>query len=111
MLIDLERNAMKLDFDMPNGVKFRFSTPPDFDFVENVLFKTRELKEHSHAEAEALLICSYAGRRSALGPMTTMENDGLSETWKAPFAGFFTYGEYRNAIIGKQEFHSITCCR
>jgi hypothetical protein len=88
----------------------RFSTPPDFDIVENVLEKAKELKDTTHAEAEALLIFSCAGRLSALGPMTTMENDGLSEIWNTPMAGFFTYGEYGTMPGGKQEFHSTTCC-
>jgi hypothetical protein len=110
MMINKEKDALKLDFDIPQGAKLRFSTPPDFDIVENVLEKATDLKHTLHAGADALLIFSCAGRLSALGPLTTMENDGLSEIWKAPMAGFFTYGEYGTAINGKQEFHSTTCC-
>jgi hypothetical protein len=42
--------------------------------------------------------------------MANAENEGLHEVWKAPMAGFFTYGEFGKAINGKQEFHSTTCC-
>lgn len=110
MLIDRDKDALKLDFDMPQGTKLRFSVPPDFDIVENVLEKAKELKNASDADAEALLVFSCAGRLSALGPLTNLENDGLSEIWKTPMAGFFTYGEYGTNLNGRQEFHSTTCC-
>jgi len=109
MLIDRDKDALKLDFDVPQGTKLRFSVPPDVDIVENVLEKATELKNATKADAEALLIFSCAGRLSALGPLTNLENDGLSEIWNAPVAGFFTYGEYGTAN-GRQEFHSTTCC-
>jgi len=110
MLIDKDKNAFKLDFDIPQGSKFKFSTPPDFDIVENVLEKAKELKIASKTDADALLIFSCAGRLSTMGPLINLENDGLSEIWKAPMVGFFTYGEYGTNLKGRQEFHSTTCC-
>ena len=107
MSVNKDDNAMKLDFPIPTGTKLQFSMPPDFDIVENVLEKATDLKNAQKSDAEALLIFSCAGRLNALGPMTKMENDGLSEIWKTPMAGFFTYGEYGTAH-GKQEFHSTT---
>jgi hypothetical protein len=109
-LINREEDAIKLDFDVQVGTKLRFSTPPDFDIVENVLAKASELKDTVQSDAEAMLIFSCAGRLSALGPLTTLENDGLSDIWKAPMAGFFTYGEYGTNKDERQEFHSTTCC-
>lgn len=110
MSFDTDENALVCDFEVPQGSKLRFSMPPDFDIVEKVLEKATELKDANNAEAEAILIFSCAGRFSALGPLTSAENDGLSEVWKAPMAGFFTYGEYGRAINGRHEFHSTTCC-
>lgn len=110
MAFDEKENALVCDFDIPQGSKLRFSMPPDFDIVEKVLEGATELKNSSQGDAEALLIFSCAGRFSALGPLTMAENDGLSEVWNAPMAGFFTYGEYGRAINGKHEFHSTTCC-
>src|SRR3989304_8078685 len=104
-----DENALMCDYDVPQGSKLRFSMPPDFDIVENVLEKANELKNVGKTDADALLIFSCAGRLSTMGPLTNMENDGLSEIWKAPIAGFFTYGEYGTAN-GRQEFHSTTCC-
>jgi hypothetical protein len=110
MLFNREKNALLCDFDIPQGARLRFSMPPDLDIVEQVVGKADELKGANHADAEALLIFSCAGRLSAMGPLAGMENEGLSEVWKAPMAGFYTYGEYGRAINGSQEFHSTTCC-
>ena len=110
MAVDRNKNALMCDFDIPQGTKLRFSMPPDFDIVETVINKASELKNTTNTEAEALLIFSCAGRLSALGPMANAENEGLHDVWKAPMAGFFTYGEFGKAINGKQEFHSTTCC-
>ena len=110
IMINKDQDALKLDFDVPQGTKLRFSVPPDFDIVENVLEKANELKNASEADAEALLIFSCAGRLNALGPLTNLENEGLSEIWKVPMAGFFTYGEYGRSLSGKPGFHSTTCC-
>ena len=107
---DKEKKALVCDFNVPQGSKLRFSMPPDFDIVEKVLAGASELKNKSETDAEALLIFSCAGRLSALGPLANLENEGLSNIWGAPMAGFFTYGEFGRATNGKQEFHSTTCC-
>lgn len=109
-VVDKDRGAIKLDFDMPEGTQFRFSTPPDFDIVENILGKATEVKNKAQTDADALLIFSCAGRLGPLGPLTTQENEGLSEIWNAPMAGFFTYGEYGTVSGERQGFHSTTCC-
>ncbi len=107
---DKEKKALMFESETPQGACFRFSTPPDFDIVETVVNEANELKHKTNAEAEALLIFSCAGRLSALGPMAQQENEGLTEVWKAPMAGFYTYGEYGRAVNGRHEFHSTTCC-
>jgi hypothetical protein len=110
MMFSRDKNALMFDFDVPQGSKVRFSMPPDLDIVEQVIDKANEVKDSSQADAEALLIFSCAGRLSAMGPLANLENEGLTDVWKAPMAGFYTYGEYGRAINGRQEFHSTTCC-
>ena len=105
---DKEKEALMCESDVPQGSRFRFSTPPDFDIIETVVNKANELKNEAHAEADALLIFSCAGRLSTLGPMAHEENEGLAAVWNAPMAGFFTYGEFGRAVNGKHEFHSTT---
>jgi hypothetical protein len=105
---DKEKEALMCESDVPQGSMFRFSTPPDFDIIETVVNKANELKNEAHAEADALLIFSCAGRLSTLGPLAHEENEGLATVWNAPMAGFYTYGEFGRAVNGKHEFHSTT---
>jgi hypothetical protein len=107
--IDKEENALICESKIPQGAKIRFSAPPDFDIVDKVLAQAKQLKENEKADADALLIFSCIGRYSAMGPLTQQENEGLSEIWKAPMAGFYTYGEFGRAVNGRQEYHSTTC--
>lgn len=106
---DKEESALILESDVEQGSRFRFSTPPDFDIVETVVNKAKEIKDAGNTDAEAVLIFSCAGRLSALGPMAQTENEELAALWNAPMAGFYTYGEFGRAINGKHEFHSTTC--
>jgi hypothetical protein len=107
MSIDEKENALVLDVAMPEGTKFWFSMPPDFEIVEEIVQEAERIRQGAHADA--LLIFSCAGRLNVLGPLTQVENEGLHETWQAPMAGFFTYGEYGRDEQGNQEFHSGAC--
>jgi hypothetical protein len=108
--IDYTDNSLVLDIEMPEGTRFWFATPPDFDIVDEVLHEATQLMSSNQAEADALLIFSCAGRNPVLGPLVTAENDGLANVWQTPMAGFFTYGEYGRSKNGNQEFHSGACC-
>jgi len=108
MSVDKMEKALICDVAVKQGMKLRFSMPPDFDFVDEILEKATNLKNTTHADAEALLIFSCAGRVSALGPLANHENEGLADVWKTPMAGFYTYGEYGRAMNERQEFHSTT---
>jgi hypothetical protein len=108
MSIDKDQNALVCDLDMPEGAAIRFSMPPDFDIVEKVIEEANRLKSRLDFDAEALLVFSCAGRVQVLGPLANDENEGLYNVWKAPMAGFFTYGEYGKTINGAPEFHSGT---
>jgi hypothetical protein len=110
MKIDDQEKALVMDLPMPEGTKFWFTNPPDFDIVEEVIEKATKLKQDTNEEADAILIFSCAGREPILGPMVTDENDGIAKTWQAPMAGFFTYGEFGRVLNGQQNFHSGACC-
>ena len=110
MNIDHEENALVMDMEMKEGETFWFSIPPDFDIVEKIIDEAREVKSAFGDDADALLVFSCAGREPALGPLVTMENEGLAELWNSPMAGFFTYGEFGRAKNSKQNFHSGACC-
>ena len=105
---DKERKALICESNLLQGSRFRFSTPPDFEIIDTVITKAQEMKTATHADADALLIFSCAGRLSTLGPMAQQENEGLADVWKVPMAGFYTYGEFGKGLDGKHEFHSTT---
>ena len=42
---DKEKKALMCESDVPQGSRFRFSTPPDFDIVETVVNSANELKK------------------------------------------------------------------
>jgi hypothetical protein len=110
MSIDREENALVTDMEMKEGEKFWFSVPPDFDIVQEIIDEATNVKNSVGEDADALLVFSCAGREPALGPLVTMENEGLAEVWNSPMAGFFTYGEYGRAKNGQQHYHSTACC-
>jgi hypothetical protein len=110
MNIDHEENALVMDMEMKEGETLWFSVPPDFDIVEEIIDEAKEVKNAAGGDADALLVFSCAGREPSLGPLVTMENEGLAEVWKSPMAGFFTYGEFGRAKNGQQHVHSGACC-
>ncbi|MCG2459246.1 FIST C-terminal domain-containing protein [Flavobacteriaceae bacterium F89] len=108
--IDHATNALVMDNPMPEGTKFWFTQPPEFDIVEEVIEKAAQLKTDLDTDADALLIFSCGGRKPILGPMVTDENEGLAELWDTPMAGFFSYGEFGRVLNGRQNFHGGSCC-
>jgi len=110
MKIDREANALVIDNPMPEGTKFWFTQPPEFDIVEEVIEKAAQLKTDLDTDVDALLIFSCGGRKPILGPMVTDENEGLAKLWDTPMAGFFTYGEFGRVLNGRQNFHGGACC-
>lgn len=113
------RPGLKIDWNdgsfycsgaVPQGCKVRFSLPPDFDVVEQVINNCSELKENEMPEADAVVVFSCAGRKVALGPMIQLEMDGLKNIWDAPMAGFFSNAELARASGGNLEMHNLTTC-
>jgi hypothetical protein len=90
------------------GSAFRFSLPPDFDVVDTVIESSRKIKEKELSEADALVVFSCIARLQSLGPMASMELEGLADTWARPMVGFFCLGEFGRIADGKSEYHGST---
>jgi hypothetical protein len=90
--------------------KVRFTLPPDFEVVDDVVKSAQNLKETEFPESDALIMFSCSGRLIELGPMLNNEIDGIRKTYNSPMVGFFTYGEYGRATNGDNEYHNYTCC-
>jgi hypothetical protein len=108
LLANTEDNSVMLAEEVPEGSLFRFSMPPDFDVIENVIKGATELKENEMPEADALIIFSCVGRLASLGPMSSAEVEGLAGTWTSPMIGFFSLGEFGRVAKGQPEFHGTT---
>lgn len=108
--IDAASNALVMDIEMEEGSVFYFTTPPDFEISNEIISEATALKNTMESNPDALLIFSCAGRPPVLGPLTTVENEGLAEVWQVPMAGFYTYGEFGRTKGGRQHFHSAMCC-
>jgi len=104
-----ENSSVLCGQPIKEGTTFRFSLPPDFDVIDNVIESSRKIKERELPEADALVIFSCVVRLMSLGPMIEAEIKGLSSIWGKPTVGFFCMGEFGSVLGGKPEFHGTTC--
>lgn len=110
MLGNAEDRSLIFAGNIPKGSKVRFSLPPDFDVIDTVVEECLEVKEKQLQDADAVIIFSCISRYLSFGVMTSEEIERVSEVWKSPLIGFFSYGEYGKSKNGKHEFHNNTCC-
>ncbi len=110
LLVDWSDNSFYCSGTVPQGAKVRFSLPPDFDVMEKVIRNTQEMKAAEMPEADALIVFSCAGRIVALGPLMSMEIEGVKNVWNVPMAGMFSNAELGRTIGGNLEMHNLTTC-
>ncbi len=110
LVIDWNDRSFYCSGSVPRGSKVRFSLPPDFDVMEKVINAAEALKDAEMAEADALVVFSCAGRILALGPLMSMEIEGLKNVWNVPMAGMFSNAELGRATGGNLELHNGTTC-
>lgn len=96
--------------NVPQGSKVRFSLPPDFDSINQVIEECEEIKDSNDQEADALFMFSCISRHLSFGLMMGEELERVQDVWNAPMVGFFSYGEFGKSKTGKHEFHNNTCC-
>lgn len=110
LLVDWNDHSFYCSGSVPQGSKVRFSIPPDFDVMEKVIKGVEKLKAEEMPEADALVVFSCAGRILALGPLMTMEIEGIKNVWNVPMAGMFSNAELARATGGNLEMHNCTTC-
>ena len=108
LLIHKDTKSISLAAAVEEGARFRFSTSPGFEVVEETIEGFKELKARA-PEADALILFSCKGRHGAFGPMLNNEIKGIFEYWKKPLIGFLSYGEIANLGAENIEFHNETC--
>lgn len=109
MLANLEDRSFICAGSVPQGSKIRFSLPPDFDVIDEVVSDCNAVKKEL-PDADAMVFFSCKARHLTLGPMIGEEIDAVKKMWDKPMVGFFCYGEMGKARTGKYEFHNSTCC-
>jgi len=109
LLYNTENQSVMCGGKVEKESRFRFSLPPDFDVVNEVVESSRIIKSDTLPEADALIIFSCIGRQVSLGPLISEEIQGIQETWGTPMAGFFCMGEFGKTKNGKTQFHGTTC--
>jgi hypothetical protein len=110
MYFNWEDRSVMVGGNVKPGSKIRFSVPPDFEVIDQVIEDCKKVKEEALKEADAVIIFECAGRLVALGPLVGNEIEGIKNTYDVPMAGFFTYGEFGKTMNGNHEAHNFTCC-
>jgi hypothetical protein len=110
VVVHWEDGSFSCGGSIPQGSKVRFSLPPDFDVIDEVVRGCEELKRKEIPEADALIVFDCGGRFVSLGPMIGEEIEGIRKVWNVPMAGMFSNGELARATNGNLEFHNLTAC-
>lgn len=108
--VNLEDRSMIISGKLPEGAKIRFSLPPDFDVIEDVIEQNRKFREAEMPEADALIIYNCGGRLLCFGPLIGEEIKGMKEVWNVPMAGMFSNAEIGRTPGGNLEMHNLTTC-
>lgn len=108
LLINKEAKSITLAASVSEGDRFRFSTSPGFEVVEQTVEGFQDLKSAA-PEADALVLVSCKGRHGAFGPLLNKEIKGIYNYWEKPLIGFLSYGEIANLGTERIEFHNETC--
>lgn len=107
--IDWEDHSLFTSGKIAEGSKIRFSLPPDFDVIEQVITENKKFKEEMH-DADALIIYNCGGRLFSFGPLISEEIRGISNVWSVPMAGMFSNAEIGRTPNGNLEMHNLTTC-
>jgi hypothetical protein len=110
MLANVDERSLICAGSVSQGSKIKFSLPPDFDIVDQVVSDCNQLKKEHIPDADAMVFFSCKARHLTLGPVIGEEIEAVKNVWNKPMAGYFCYGEMGKTIDGKHEFHNSTCC-
>jgi hypothetical protein len=108
--INQERRSLICTGNVPQGSKLRFSLPPDFEVIEQVVEDCIELRETKQNHADAMIMFSCAMRNLSLDATISQEIEKVQQVWGSPLVGYFSAGEIGKSKSGKSEFHNNTCC-
>ncbi|HWI91703.1 MAG TPA: FIST N-terminal domain-containing protein [Flavisolibacter sp.] len=105
-----EDHSMLTSGKLPQGSKVKFSLPPDFNVIEQVVEENKKMKDEEMPDADALIVYNCGGRLMSLGPLLSEEIKGMKEVWNVPMAGMFSNAEIGRTPNGNLEMHNLTTC-
>jgi hypothetical protein len=108
ILLNPDDQSIMMGSEVKEGDRFRFSLPPDFDVIDQVIESTRIRKEKEMPEADVLMVFSCVGRLGTFGPLISTEIEGLASIWGMPMIGFFSLGEFGKLDEGRCELQGTT---
>lgn len=107
LVINWEDRSFSCSGKVPEGSIVKFSLPPDFDAIEDVITGCLELREKI-PDPDAVIYFTCAGRLVTFGPVMSQEIEGIQEVWKAPMIGMFSNAELGRAKGGDLEMHNLS---
>jgi len=110
LVVDWMDGSFYCSGTVPQGSKVRFSLPPDFEVIEEVIREVEKLKSDEMPKADAVILYSCAGRLLTFGPVMGEEIEGIKNVWNVPMAGMFSMAELGRATGGNLELHNLTSC-
>ena len=110
LVVDWMDGSFYCSGTVPQGSKVRFSLPPDFEVIEEVIREVEKLKSDEMPKADAVILYSCAGRLLTFGPVMGEEIEGIKNVWNVPMVGMFSMAELGRATGGNLELHNLTSC-
>jgi hypothetical protein len=109
MFVNKKDRSLYFAGNVPQGSKLRFSLPPDFEMIDEVVEECNNIKK-TQSETDAIIMFSCISRYMSFGEMTSQEIEKVQQVLDCPLIGFFTYGEIGTSKNGSQELYNNTCC-
>lgn len=110
LAINWDDRSVRVNGPVDTGQKIRFAMAADFKVIDQVILECKDVQRYELDSADAVIVFSCFGRMFGFGPLIGKEIQGIQETYNAPMAGFFTFGEFGRATNGNHEYHNLTCC-
>ncbi|MEE9373403.1 MAG: FIST N-terminal domain-containing protein [Saprospiraceae bacterium] len=109
LVVNWDDHSFYCSGTVPQGSKIKFSLPPDFDAIEEVIDQCKDL--HSETpDIDAMIYLTCAGRLIAFGPLMSKEIEGIQEVWNVPLVGMFSNAELGRTKGGNLEMHNLSSC-
>ncbi|MBR9998117.1 MAG: FIST C-terminal domain-containing protein [Cyclobacteriaceae bacterium] len=92
---------------MPEGAKIRFCISSSQEVLTQTIEQLKEFQKKV-PDADAGILFSCISRLQTVGSLVEKETMSISDLWKIPYNGFFSFGEFGPGSTGLSDFHNFT---